>query len=542
MDDLETRGGFVLQAGILAAAGIICRIIGILYRSPLTSIIGDEGNGYYTAAYNIYTIILLVSSYSIPSAISKVIAQRLSLKEYRNAHRIFHIALLYVIIVGGLASLFTYFFAGKLVDGAAYTVLQVFAPTIFLSGLCGVLRGYFQAHRTMVPTSVSQIIEQIVNAGVSIGAAIFFIHIAQQHHRDNTALFGAMGSAIGTGAGVLAALLIMFCIYLKNRGQIIRKVRKDKTRHVEEYREIIMVVFFVITPFILSTCIYNLSTALNMKLYTSIQIHIKDMPTSVAATFYGIFGGKSVVITNIPIAISSAISSAIIPTISSTYARKNIKATKKKIAEGIRTTMLISIPSAFGLLFLAKPVMQFLFPQKDSLDMASSLLMALSVTVIFYALSTLSNAILQSIGRVNLPVINATIALFLQTAVLVPLLLFTELNLYGLVIANIVYSFSMCVLNGISIYRTIGFKQEYKNTFIKPVLASAVMACVALTVYNISYQALKMNAVSLLIAVGVAIPVYFSAVMRFKVVKEAELRNLPKGHMLVKLAKKLKWM
>ena len=160
-----------MQAGILAMAGIICRIIGILYRSPLAAVIGDEGNGYYGSAYNIYTIILLISSYSIPSAISKVIAGKLALKEYKNAQRIFHCAFIYVIVVGGIASLFTFLAAGILVEKNAVIVLRVFAPTIFFSGLLGVLRGYFQAHRTMVQTSLSQILEQILNAIVSILAA-----------------------------------------------------------------------------------------------------------------------------------------------------------------------------------------------------------------------------------------------------------------------------------------------------------------------------------------------------------------------------------
>lgn len=164
-----------MQAGILAAAGIICKVIGILYRSPLAAVIGDEGNGYYSSAYEIYTIILLVSSYSIPSAISKVIAQRLALREYRNAQKIFRCAIGYVVVVGGLASLFTFFGAGILVGGNSVPVLRIFAPTIFFSGLLGVLRGYFQAHGTMVPTSFSQIVEQILNAVVSILAAFLLI-------------------------------------------------------------------------------------------------------------------------------------------------------------------------------------------------------------------------------------------------------------------------------------------------------------------------------------------------------------------------------
>ena len=108
-DNGSKKNSFIMQAGILAAAGIISRIIGLLYRSPLQRIIGDLGLGYYHTAYNYYTIILLISSYSIPSAISKVIAQKLALKEFRNAHRLFKCALGYVLVVGGVASLFLFF-------------------------------------------------------------------------------------------------------------------------------------------------------------------------------------------------------------------------------------------------------------------------------------------------------------------------------------------------------------------------------------------------------------------------------------------------
>ena len=124
------KNSFIMQAGILAAAGIISRIIGLLYRSPLHRVIGDLGLGYYQSAYNYYTIILLISSYSIPSAISKVIAQKLAEKEFRNAHRLFHCALFYVLAVGGAASLFLFFGAGLFVGENAVPVLRTCAPTI----------------------------------------------------------------------------------------------------------------------------------------------------------------------------------------------------------------------------------------------------------------------------------------------------------------------------------------------------------------------------------------------------------------------------
>ena len=227
--------GFIMQAGILAMAGIICRIIGILYRSPLAAVIGDEGNGYYGSAFNIYTIILLISSYSIPSAISKVIAGKLALKEYRNAQRIFHCAFIYVIAVGGVASLFAFIaagFPGLLVEENAANVLRIFAPTIFFSGPLGVLRGYFQAHKTMVQTSVSQILEQILNAVISILAAYLLKQTVIDKDLTTQAIYGAMGSALGTGAGVLIALAFMWLVYGMNRKMIARRIKRDKSGNI----------------------------------------------------------------------------------------------------------------------------------------------------------------------------------------------------------------------------------------------------------------------------------------------------------------------
>ncbi len=137
----SNRNNYLKQAGILAAAGIICRIIGILYRSPLTSIIGDEGNGYYTSAYNIYTIILLLSSYSIPSAISKIIASKLALKEYRSAHRIFHCALIYVFVIGGAASLF--FGRGIVFGRGSGSCFKSILPNNFFVRFCRCAAGIF---------------------------------------------------------------------------------------------------------------------------------------------------------------------------------------------------------------------------------------------------------------------------------------------------------------------------------------------------------------------------------------------------------------
>ena len=538
MAEKNNGNNYLKQAGILAAAGIICRIIGILYRSPLTSIIGDEGNGYYTSAYNIYTTILLISSYSIPSAISKIIASKLALKQYRNAHRIFCCALLYVLVIGGAASLFTFFGAELFLEGDAAVVLRVFSPTIFLSGFAGVFRGYFQAHGSMVQTSFSQVVEQILNAVVSILAAHMLIDFVAKESSTTRAIYGAAGSALGTGSGVAVALLFMLGVYALNRKMLHRRIERDAHRMEDSYGDILRGMLVTVTPIILSTFIYNFSTSFNQTVYSKVMINARGLSLAETATNYGIFAGKAMVIINIPIALAASLSSAVIPAVSKSSALGDRKAAQDKAQYAMWTTMLIAIPAAVGLAVLAKPIMQLLFPQPDSLDLASEILAMIAVTVIFYSLSTLTNGILQGIGKVRLPVQNAAAALLIQTALLVALLMFTELDLYALVICLIAYSAMMCLFNSISIRRCLGVKEDLKTMVLLPALAAALMGLCAKGVYLGMQMLVESNVICLIPSIVLAVVVYALAILKLGAVTEEQLLGFPKGDRLVAIAKK----
>ena len=534
----KKKDSFLLQAGILAAAGIIVKIISLLYRSPLTSIIGLEGNGYYSSAINIYTIILLVSSYSIPSAISKVIAQRLAFKEYRNAQRVFQCALIYVIVVGGVASLCTFFFAPSLVESNAVPVLRVFSPTIFFSGLLGVLRGYFQAHGTMVHTSISQILEQILNASVSILAAWLLIGKVANENGTTRAIYGASGSAIGTGVGVITALLFMSGMYILNKKIIDKRQLRDRTGNIESYGEIFKVIITIVTPFILSTFIYNCSTSINMKIYFKIMMdtfHRSQAGTSIS---YGIFATQAISVVNIPIALSSAMSSASIPRIAAAFATNKLKETRHGVNMALQMTMLLAIPSAIGMMVLSKPIMAFIYPQREALDAASNLLRVLAVTVVLYCISTLTNAVLQGIGRVNTPVIHAAVALVVQVGVLIGLLLFTDFDLYALACANIVYSLVMCILNHMAVKKYLDYQEEMVGIYLKPMLSAIIMGAAAWGIYYGLYFLIPFNRPVLLVAMAISGCLYFVLLLKLGAVGEEELRAFPKGAMLLHYAKK----
>lgn len=552
MGKKSAKNNFIMQAGILAAAGIISRIIGLLYRSPLHSVIGDLGLGFYQSAYTFYTIVLLISSYSIPAAVSKVIAQKLAVKEYRNAHRIFRCALGYVLVVGGAASLFLFFGAGLLVEEAAVPVLRTFAPTVFIYGMLGVLRGYFQAHKSMAQTSVSQVLEQVANAVVSVGAAYLLIKNTmgtlemptEETEQILRATRGAIGSALGTGVGVLVALLFMLAVYKLNKSFIDRRIRYDRHAEVDSYREILKMITMVVTPFVLSTAIYNLNDTINNAFYTKIYLKVRELDTVGTYSGWGVLSGQALTISKIPIAFASAMAAAMIPTVAQLIAARNVEGAKDKIGVAVKTTMIISIPCAVGLFVLARPVTCLLFPANTqaSEDLATGLLMALAISIVFYALSTLNSQILQGLGRMNVPIVNAAIALGFQTVVVVVLLFFTKLDLYSVVIANIIYSGIMCVLNQLAVRKAIGYRQEIMRTFVIPLLASAFMGAVAWAVYEGFLLMTKSPRISVIPAVLIGAAAYFALLILFRGVTETELRGFPKGHLLVRLAKKCRLM
>ena len=525
----KKKNNIIMQAGILSIASIISRIIGLLYRSPLKSVIGNLGMGYYQQAYTYYTIILLISSYSIPAAVSKVISQKLAVGEYKNAHRIFKGALLYVIAIGFIGSAVLYCGAGWFVnDVSAIPVMRVFAPTILVYGILGVFRGYFQAHNSMTQTSISQVLEQIANAVISIAAAYFMmqyaINVKNEDSQHMQAIWGAMGSAIGTGGGVLVGLICILFLYNRYKDGIKKRIQQDTTKTVLGYKFILKLIIFTVTPFVLSTAIYNLSSTINTKLYTDWYAGYKGIHVDKVTEIWGLFSGQALTITNIPIAFSSAMATAMLPSVSTLIAAEKMKEAKEKIGLSIKTTMLISIPCAVGLFVLAEPIINLLFSNTSAdLKTAGGFLMALSLSTVFYALSTLNSSILQGIGKVNTPIINAAIALVAQTVIAVVLLITTNLGVYSIAIATTLYAGLMCLLNQYSVKKAIAYRQEYKKSFFIPMLAAMIMGVCIKLVYEGIYLLSASMKVSVILAILSGMVVYLVLLIVLKYFTKQEL-------------------
>lgn len=538
---MSKKNTLVKNASILMIASMVSRVIGLLYRRPLGDILGSVGLGYYGYASNLYSILLLISSYSIPMAVSKIVSERLALKQYKNAHRVFRGALMYAAVVGGVAALVA-FFGGRFLlpqnQLNALPALRVLAPTIFLSALLGVFRGYFQAHQNMTPTSISQIAEQIMNAIVSILAAWLLVkNLAPQGGTDR-AIYGAVGGTMGTAAGVITGLIFMLFVYLVNRNIFRKRIKRDTHKEEESYGQVFSIIFLMVTPIIFTTFINNASTYLDSYLYSSLQdLHGFDADAISAA--YGEFSNYYIPLINIPLAIASASASALMPEVSGQFALGNHEEANKQINTTIRLTMFICIPAMVGLTVLAYPIMGVLFP--SSSELAAKILMFGTLYVVFTALATITGSVLQSIGKQRTALINAAVSLGLNlVALAVLLILVPRLDIYAVMIANILFSVVYCVLNAFSMKRYLGHKNEFRKTYAEPMAASVIMGIVAVLVYKGLFRLIYRPFIAVCVAIVLAMLVYMVSYVKVSHTTEEEMRRFPMGTKLVKVLRMIR--
>lgn len=549
----EKTGGesnFVVQGSILAIASIVVRIIGIAYRIPMINIIGDEGMGYYGTAFNVYNIALLLSSYSLPLAVSKMVSVRLARKQYRNSVRILRAALVYATVVGALAAAVIWFgadFFAREVFFMPYAAfaLKTLAPTVWIMAYLGVFRGYYQGQGTMVPTALSQVFEQIVNAIVSVAAGSWLFNQAikveilkGESGSGYSNSWGAAGGTIGTGAGAFTALVFLLLLFAAYQRTIRKKVRRDRSGSLESYGTITKILFFTVVPVVVSSAIYNVNSVLDNGLlaYNFKSLGMEEEFISQ----WGVYTGKYHLLINVPMAVSNALSSSLIPSVSRAVATGDRRMVKKKVAAAIRFSLLIAIPSAVGLTVLAGPLNNLLFSGDN--DLAVQMTLYGSIAVVFYSVSTVTNAILQGIDRMRLPIVHALTALVLHLAAMEVMVLVFHMGIFSMVFANILFAVIMCFLNHRSIRKILGYRQEVKKTILLPAAASAVMGAAAVGVYKLIHLGIQSNAVCTLGAVAAAVAVYGVLLVKLGCLDEDELHQMPGGTRLLQMFRKLRLM
>ena len=525
------ENNFMIQGSILAIAGVITKIIGAVYRIPLMNIVGDEGMGYYNVAFSIYTVALTLTSYSLPLAVSKLVSARVAVGQYKNAYKVLKGAFTFALLSGGFVALLIFFGAEFIastimsMDMSVYA-LRILAPCILVVALLGVLRGFFQGNGSMVPTAVSQILEQIVNAVASIAGAYILLQVGKglAETRGNDSFgpaYAAAGGTVGTIAGAFFALLFIALLASAYLKVFKRKMRRDRSRKRESYQLVYRVLFVTIAPVILSATVSNISDFVDNALFNNIMA-AQGYGKTEYASLLGILGGQYTTMINVPLSVATALGSSLIPSLVATVQTGSRKQIHHKITSVIRFNMCIAIPCAMGL---------------DN-DVAARMLQLGAISVVFFCLSTVTTSVLQGLDDMITPVKNSAIALVIHVVSLLLMMVVFEWNIYAVVLSKIVFAGALCILNAHALRERISYVQEQRQTFVIPAAASAVMGIVALVVHLL-IELFVGEYVATVIAILVAIVVYGAALVLFGGVSEEELLDMPKGATLVTLCRKL---
>ena len=393
----EMKNTLLLQGSILAAAGILTKLIGFLYRIPMANLLGNQGNGVYSIAYGIYTVTLTLSSMSLPTAVSKVVSARLARDEHRNAARVLAIALVFALLMGTFSFSLLYFGAHMLEEfyqtEGLWRPLRILAPTSFLFAFLGVMRGYTQGSGSMVPTAISQIVDQCFNAVISIVAAWALLNVYGAG--DEAASWGAMGGTLGTLAGAVTSFLFMAFYMLRRLPEIRLRARRDASGQDEDAALAAKALLFTILPIVFSQTVYQIGYTIDDMVFSRFM-NTTTLNADAITSMQGVFNTQYNQMVNLPVSIATAMAMTLMPSIVASHVQQGRKEVRHKITSTVKFNMAIAIPSAVGLAVLADPIMALLFPSLGEYhDLAAGLLRAGSSAAVFYALSTITTSILQ---------------------------------------------------------------------------------------------------------------------------------------------------
>lgn len=535
----KKNGSFVKQAAILAMAGMLVRVIGFLYRLPLTNMIGDVGNAIYGAGYYIYTFLLILSSAGLPAAISKMVSERMALREYRNAHKVFKVSLFISGTLGFIFMIILYFFAkpiAELCDSPdSYWCIVSLSPTLFIVAIMSVYRGYFQGMNTMIPTSISQVVEQIFNAFFSVYLAWLFLGIGVPEGKKNIVL-GAAGGTAGTGIGALAGLIVMLFSYFLIKPFLYKRMRMEGNRNINEKRsDIAKTLICTAIPIIAGTAVFSITNLIDMGMVTS-RLQKAGYTYERARELYGQLNGKYVTLTTLPVSITTSLATAAIPSIAASARTGNKRELKRKINVSIRLGMIVSIPAAVGIGVLGEPIINMLYPKHSEGGM---LLTAGAIAIIFLALCQIVTGMLQGVGKVEIPVIGAILGAIIKTILNYFLIATPSINIFGAVYATTGCYLIASFFNVIMLSRITKVRVDFVGALLKPTVGSTVMGICCFGLYKLLFKVTNINTISTLVSILISVIIYGIVMLFIKGLTEDDLYSFPMGGKLVFLCKNL---
>ena len=315
-----------------------------------------------------------------------------------------------------------------------------------------------------------------------------------------------------------------------------RMMRSERNRFLEPYSKIFYIIIMTVVPVLLSTTVYNVSSLVDQILFKSIA-NYQGYSKADISSWWGIFVGKYKVLINVPIALASALAASSVPSITRAHTARNKPLVVTKIQSAMRFTMIVTIPCAVGLFVLASPILQLLF--KDPRPIGALMIRAGAISVIFYAISTLSNAMLQGIDHMGEPVKNAITALVIHMLFLILFMFAFKMDIFAVIYSTVIYAFLMCILNSRSLHRYLKYHHNVRKTFIIPMIASIIMGAVTYGTYKVTMMLSNLNFLCTVFSIIVAVVVYTLLILLMKGITKEEMAGFPGGSRLSKIFEKV---
>ena len=522
---------FLKGAAVLGIAGVIVKIIGAVFRIPLTNWIGQDGMSYYGCAYPIYSLFLTVSTAGIPVAISKMVSERITVRNYGGAHKVFKVSLGLLAGLGAASFLICYlgadFIAGTVQNNpeAASSIRAISLALLFVP-ILSAFRGYFQGRQNMNPTAVSELTEQTVRAAVGLTLAYSFLTVGLPQ--------AAAGATFGASAGSFAAMVVIALIYVLSRKTIYLKIRRGDNEY-EETREIIRKVLMIAIPITLGASIMPIMNAIDSTVVMG-RLEATGWTHEQAKSLFGQLSGYCASLIGLPQIFTQAVAVSLVPAISAAFLRGEKHELQDNLKMGLRLTMIVGFPCAVGMFALAQPILLLLFSSRPAEAIASApTLMVMSVSVIFLAsVQTLTGA-LQGVGKQSVPVWNLAIGAVFKFAVTWVCVGIPAINVKGAPIGTITAYVIAMLLDLRAVKKYTGTTFDMRTTYLIPGTAACLMGIGTVACYKLLYMVTDSNGISTLLSIAVAVVVYFALILLMKGISREEIEHLPKGDKLVRL-------
>lgn len=507
---------FFKGALVLSIAGIFVKVIGALYKIPLARLIGDGGIGLYQMAYPVYGMLLTLSTAGVPVAISILVAEKQAKDDYYGSQRVFRLSLAMLFGFGLFFTLLLMVSASWLanhvfLDSRVFYAIIAVSPAILLTSISSSFRGYFQGNQTMVPTALSQIVEQIVRVATVLLLAYFLMPYGLE--------LAVAGATFGAVTGGIASIAVLLFFYRKHKQQ--NQAEWHKTSAQEPYPLLLQRIFTLAFPVSIGGLVVPIMQTIDATIIP-MRLQVAGHSAKWATKLFGQFSGMANPLINIAPIITISISLALVPIISEAMAKNNRQEVNYRVNQALWSTFLIGLPSAAGLLVLATPICEMLYAKPE----VGPIVAVLTPSTLLLGLYQTTRGTLQGMGKTYLPVINLTIGVIIKGTLNYILVAIPFLSIQGAGIATVAGFTVSVMLNLYFVKKYTGFSLDWKKAVYLPLISTIVMSAVVWVTYALVNTYLG-NTAGVLAAIFTGIATYSLAIVATGGVKPEDLKIIP---------------